>query len=194
MRFLKTKKGAVLVLLLAVVFGVVFGTWRSVRAEKQKVEVIFDAELIELFEVKSDAGHNLYSVLERYFAQQPKLTVVQEELLEGLRLANYHLRKANEIRPTSNRIANHFEYAAEVSRISALLAFEITTLEREGVPMGAEVAQHYRGLMQELESWTFAIAHCEPYHVAAYYYNETVLNPLAHLMGFTPLECHYLWE
>ena len=183
MQVLKTRKGATLVLLLAVAFGILFGTYRSTMAEKKRVEAVFQEEMVELFQLRADAGYNLCSIASRYLDQDEKF---DEHLTNGGMIAA--MRQYCDLAYTSGFDVMYDTpnlYFQSNNGLTYNMPLLIEKLETKD--LSDADAQHVRSLMQELNSWNHVIANNEAYHSAAAQFNEKILGGLGKLLGIKPV-------
>ena len=181
MNFFKSQKGATLVLLLAIAFGVIFGTWRSTMAEKKRVEAVFQEEIVELFHLRADAGYNLCSIASRYTGQG-ELSGNAGDLIAATRETCDRIRNPVEATKPLIAVVTPMWYFSCNEVLTEQTAEIVEKLN--AVNLSEADAQHVRSLMQELDSWNFVIANNEAYQSTAVHFNGVVLNPLARAMGF----------
>jgi len=169
MNFFKSQKGAALVLLLAVAFGLLFGSYRSATAEKRKVDQLFQTELRDVFYTRLDAAINMASIAKRYNIEHAEST--SATLLD----MRSNMSEATENGVQEVRLAYYFSqpiYQNGMTLHDKLLAcVDITEAD----------AQYVRGLAQELDSWSFVISQEQKFTSAAAYFDQTVYNPLTKL-------------
>jgi hypothetical protein len=173
MKFLKSQKGAALVLLLAVAFGLIFGTYRSTMAEQKKVVAVFQDGLEERFLRQADAGYNLCSVANRYLENKTLINNIRNLC---------DLMYDPDMDTMLQRIENYF-YAEQVLRKNGQEL--IGQLQSAG--LSDQDAQHVRGLEQELTNGSFVISHYGEYYAAVAHFNGKVLNGLGRLLGIEPV-------
>ena len=169
MNFLKSQKGAALVLLLAILFGVLFGSYRSAKAEQRKVDELFQAELRDVFDTRLDAAVNMGSIAKRYGVEHA--VSISATLLD----MRENMSEAAGSGVQEIRLAYYFSepiYKNAQSLHDRLLACADIT--------GAD-AQLVRSLMQELDSWSFVIAQNQAFTAAAATFDQKVCNPLTTL-------------
>ena len=161
MRFLKSRSGAAVVLVLAVIFSTVFGAHRSLRAVRDEIFTLYvqgekdDGHSVsnDLF-VRFNTGLNLCAVAERY-SDRPEVEQAAKELSDLL------YEKETE------------KDAAYYEAVEALSQVLIEKLN--GAALSEQDAKYVAGFAQELESRAFTISN-DPYTAAAKEFNETTLG------------------
>lgn len=172
MNFLKTRKAAVLILILSVAFGTLYGSHRSLNRWRSMYEANNTFVMKDL-QTRVNVCQNLCTVAGRYLPDNdPGRMAVEGTLRMVDPKGDPHGREPGNYKRLS-------EQAKEL--IGAL----------EGQPLTDQDAQYVSGFKAQLESLDYTIAH-DDYNQMAKRYNEEDLgafpaNVLAPLTGVGPL-------
>lgn len=157
MTFFKSKKGAGIVLALCVVFALLFGGMRSVRAEQRKMENLFFEEMDSLSQGRIAVAFNLVSVGNRAGINMGAVQDIATELRSGE-------REIEDICALHNLLT---------SSCKPLVNLELSD----------EDEREWHSLVSQLDSYAFMM-HNTQYDAAANRFNNQVYaSPLARLFG-----------
>lgn len=157
MTFFKSKKGATVVLVLSILFGVFFGTYHSAMTAQRKVETTFQNEVAELADLRTDVAFNVVSLGNKVGANTDAIYDYAVWLRD----------EATDIRTVCG---------LQNAMTKVWPTFDDVTLSQED-------AASYQNLTAQFESWLFAMSKTS-YNQAAADFNATVYRaPLVRLFG-----------
>lgn len=171
MEFLKTRKAAALVLVLAVAFGTLYGSHRSLTAEANKI-IAQNEMVMKDLQTRAAVGENLYTVASRYLSG---------DQVAGLRHDLDYIAQSDA--STTEGMMAYLDLMAVMRGV----LFQMSSV----TSVTTQDAQYLAGFEAQLESGVDTIAR-DPYTALAQKFNNETLRGfpasfLSKLTGVGPL-------